>query len=97
MIERIIGADFENLCSNTSSLSDLLGVKPTPEFVQWQEGLCALDWEQILTEMDESNNVWKDFITQVRYCNTPGTVKCLRAIYDSPMHSSVCICRLAYT
>lgn len=33
MIERIVGADFMNVCSKTS-LSDMLGVKPTPEFQQ---------------------------------------------------------------
>ncbi|KAH3873405.1 hypothetical protein DPMN_036640 [Dreissena polymorpha] len=65
MVQRILSVDFMTLCSNPASFGRMLGIEPTPDFVGWQRGLCALNWTQILQELDDSNSVVKKFIKQV--------------------------------
>ncbi|XP_052766846.1 uncharacterized protein LOC128207750 isoform X2 [Mya arenaria] len=73
MIERILGADYSGLCVKSGSLLDILGVAPTPEFVAWEQGLCALNWTQVLQELEDSNSKVSAFMSQFDLILTSST------------------------
>jgi len=65
MIERVIGADFTQLCVTEGSVLDILGVPATPAFIEWERGLCALNWTEVAQELETSNNKAYAFMTKV--------------------------------